>query len=54
MAKGNKRDIVILKCTDCGDKNYTTTKNRKTAQGKLELKKFCPRTRTHEIHRESK
>ena len=54
MGKNSKRDIVTLKCTECGDRNYTTTKNRRTVSAKLELKKYCPRLRKHTIHRETK
>ena len=54
MAKGNKREIITLACSECGERNYTTTKNRRTAKGKLELKKYCPRDRHHTLHREIK
>ena len=33
---------------------YTTTKNRRTMQSKLELKKFDPRVRRHVIYKEQK
>jgi ribosomal protein L33 len=33
---------------------YMTTKNKKTMQKKLELKKYCKFTRKHIIHREAK
>lgn len=42
MAKGNRVKIG-LKCSECGDINYSTVKNAKTTTEKLELKKFCPR-----------
>ena len=35
-------DIIALQCTECKRKNYTTTKNRKNIQGKLEKNKYCP------------
>jgi len=54
MAKGSKREIITLACTECGDRNYTTTKNRRTTKGKLELKKYCKRSRKHTLHREVK
>jgi len=54
MAKGRKREIITLACTECGDRNYTTTKNRRTTKGKLELKKYCKRSRKHTLHREVK
>jgi len=54
MAKGSKRETITLACVDCGDRNYTTTKNRRTATGKLELKKYCKRERKHTLHKEIK
>jgi large subunit ribosomal protein L33 len=54
MAKATKRDIITLKCSECGERNYSTTKNRRTTSGKLELKKYCPRDRKHTLHRETK
>ena len=48
------REMVTLQCTECKEKNYTTTKNRKTTTDRLEFKKFCPRCRKHQAHREVK
>lgn len=53
MAKGNTIKIG-LKCSECGDINYSTTKNVKTKTEKLELKKFSPRLNKHTIHKEVK
>ncbi len=53
MARGN-RALVTLECTDCKERNYTTEKNRKNTQGRLELEKYCPRCRKHAMHRETK
>ncbi len=33
---------------------YTTTKNKRTMSGKLELKKFDPKARKHVIYKEGK
>jgi large subunit ribosomal protein L33 len=41
------RDIITLACSECKNRNYTTTRNKKTMTEKLELKKFCPSCRTH-------
>jgi large subunit ribosomal protein L33 len=56
MAKAKKGavEIIALQCTECDRRNYTTTKNRRNMQGKLELKKYCPHDRKHTLHRESK
>jgi large subunit ribosomal protein L33 len=53
MPKGN-RSIISLECSVCKERNYTTTKNRKKSQDKLELSKFCGRCRKHTDHREGK
>ncbi|ADR19443.1 MULTISPECIES: 50S ribosomal protein L33 [Calditerrivibrio] len=48
------REIITLACTECKNRNYTTTKNKKTTTGKIELKKYCKFDRKHTIHRETK
>ncbi len=45
---------VGLKCEECGDINYTTTKNSRTVTEKLALKKHCRRDKKHTIHKETK
>lgn len=47
-------EIIALQCTECKRRNYTTTKNRKNTQGKLELQKYCPFDRKHTLHKEAK
>ncbi len=51
--KGN-RIIVTLACNECRERTYTTEKNRKNDTGRLELRKYCPRCRNHQLHRETK
>jgi large subunit ribosomal protein L33 len=48
------REIVTLQCTECKERNYSTTKNKKTTTGRLEFKKFCSRCRKHQVHKETK
>ena len=48
------REIVNLQCTVCKERNYSTTKNKKTSTERLELKKFCPFCRKHVAHKEIK
>jgi large subunit ribosomal protein L33 len=48
------RDIITLACSECKNRNYSTTKNKKTMSEKLELKKFCPTCRKHTNHKETK
>lgn len=45
---------VILACTECGDRNYTTTKDKRKNPERLELRKYCPRLRKYTIHKEIK
>ena len=45
---------VVLACTECGDRNYTTTKNKKLHPERMEVKKYCPRLRKYTIHKEMK
>ncbi len=48
------RDMITLQCANCKNRNYTTTKNKKKQQGKLEVKKYCPFCRSHQVHKEVK
>lgn len=46
------REIITLACTECKQRNYTTTKNRRDHPDRVEYKKFCPFCRKHTPHRE--
>jgi large subunit ribosomal protein L33 len=48
------REIVTLQCPVCKERNYSTTKNKKTTTGRLEFSKFCNRCRQHTAHQETK
>ncbi|MBL7080971.1 MAG: 50S ribosomal protein L33 [Candidatus Omnitrophica bacterium] len=48
------REIITLACKECGNKNFTTTKNKKKHTERLELRKFCRFCRKHTVHRERK
>ena len=59
MAKGPKSEWVWMECTECGERNYRTPVQLKSAQGqgpqiKLELSKYCPRDRKHTVHKMKK
>ena len=43
-----------MKCEECSEINYTTTKNNRTQTEKLSLKKYCSRCRSHKVHKEVK
>jgi large subunit ribosomal protein L33 len=51
MAKAAKREWVWLQCTDCSDLNYRTSVNVSGGTPKLELRKYCKRTRNRTVHR---
>jgi large subunit ribosomal protein L33 len=55
-AKGQtmNRTIITLECSVCKERNYTTTKNKRTMTDKLVLPKFCSRCRKHTDHKETK
>jgi large subunit ribosomal protein L33 len=48
------REIVTLQCPTCKNRNYSTTKNKKTTTGRLEFSKFCNTCRKHTPHKETK
>jgi large subunit ribosomal protein L33 len=54
MAKKDNRIVITLACTECRERNYTSSKNRRNDTGRLELQKYCPRCKTHTLHREAK
>ncbi|MDO4541991.1 MAG: 50S ribosomal protein L33 [Bacillota bacterium] len=45
---------IILACTECKNRNYTTDKNKKNNPDRLEMKKYCPHCKTHTLHKETK
>ena len=53
MPKGN-RSIISLECSVCKERNYSTTKNKRTMPDKLVLSKYCKRCRKHTEHKETK
>ncbi len=48
------RPKITLACTECKERNYITKKNRRNNADRLDLKKFCPRCKTHQVHRETR
>ncbi|MCL6587731.1 MAG: 50S ribosomal protein L33 [Anoxybacillus sp.] len=48
------RKKVILACSHCNSRNYSTMKNVMGTQERLEMKKFCKVCNTHTVHRETK
>ena len=47
-------ELIALQCSVCKRKNYTTEKNRRNMQEKLELNKYCKFDHKHTLHKEAK
>ena len=45
---------INLECTECGDRNYLTTKNKRNNPDRLEVKNYCTRLRKVTLHRDVK
>ena len=48
------REIIVLECTECKRRNYTTTKNKRNHSGRVEYKKYCPYDRKRTAHKETR
>ena len=48
------REMITFECTKCKNRNYTSTKNKKTTTERLEFKKFCNHCRAHTVHKETR
>ena len=48
------RELITLECPECGNRNYSTSKNKSKHKERLELKKFCRSCRGHTVHKETK
>ncbi|PLX17879.1 MAG: 50S ribosomal protein L33 [Candidatus Muiribacterium halophilum] len=48
------RENIILECTECKNRNYTTKKNKKIHAERVEYKKYCPHCKKHQMHKETK
>ncbi|MCL2822481.1 MAG: 50S ribosomal protein L33 [Polyangiaceae bacterium] len=50
---GSGRVTVVLACSECGRRNYRTTRLG-TATASLELSKYCAMCKRRTVHRETK
>ena len=46
------RESIVLACTECKRRNYTSTRDKKKTSNRLELKKFCRFDGKRTLHRE--
>lgn len=48
------RTICTLECSACKNRNYSTTKNKRTTTEKLQFSKYCRFCKKHTLHKETK
>lgn len=48
------REIITLACTNCKQRNYTTSKNKRTTPDRIEMRKYCKFCNAHTPHRETR
>ena len=48
------RTRITLACTECKQRNYNTTKDKKAHPDRMETKKYCRFCKTHTLHKETK
>ncbi|MFA5147475.1 MAG: 50S ribosomal protein L33 [Candidatus Omnitrophota bacterium] len=48
------QEVITFECSQCKNRNYSSTKNKKKNPDKLELKKFCKTCKKHTPHKEIK
>jgi len=45
---------ITLACTECKQRNYDTTKEKRNHPDRMELRKYCRFCRKHTVHKETK
>ena len=48
------RTRITLECTECKQRNYNMTKDKKNHPDRMETKKYCRFCKTHTLHKETK
>jgi len=54
MEVDSVRTKITLACTDCKQRNYNTTKDKKNHPDRMETKKYCRFCKAHTLHKETK
>ncbi len=49
-----KRTDITLRCTECKNENYITTKNKRLHPDRFSTKKYCPVCKKKTVHEEKK
>lgn len=45
---------ITLACSECKNRNYATSKNKKNTPDRLEIKKYCRFCKAETVHKETK
>ena len=48
------RTKITLACTECKQRNYNMTKDKKAHPDRMETKKYCRFCKKHTMHKETK
>ena len=48
------RTKITLACTECKQRNYNSTKEKKAHPDRMETKKYCRFCKKHTMHKETK
>ncbi|MEK8132687.1 50S ribosomal protein L33 [Paenibacillus filicis] len=48
------RVIITLACTNCKQRNYASSKNKRNHPDRMELKKYCKYCNEQTAHRETR
>ena len=48
------RERITLACTECKQRNYDTSKNKKNDPDRIEMQKFCKFCKKQTTHKETK
>ena len=54
LRRHTMRTRITLACTECKNRNYDTTKDKKTHPDRMETKKYCRFCKRHTMHKETK
>ena len=48
------RENLTMACTECKQRNYETSKNKRNNPDRVEMTKFCKFCGKHTVHKETK
>ena len=48
------RTRITLECTECKQRNYNMTKDKKAHPARMQTKKYCRFCKSHTMHKETK